>query len=274
MAFLFRMNFTGLCAFVPRDPQGAGTVLLVNTLDPADDLNFHGELHQHVPRVRHSGKTISLFGKEISYSVTGPATIEPNTLQLNDQTVTPPLPTKPTPEQARDVFWIANMAELEGGIADDSCFGVLPNSRVSARVRLSAGFLSASRIIEVPGGDVIAWNFKKSSSIDSVPTLVRAMAAEFSLTALVNGTEITLDILDHSTATTTTETLKPVGGEVVVLIENSCFCSDERGPLEDFAFFYRLAKTRGALHLPDRTNGGDLSDTLCPPARFAPHASA
>jgi hypothetical protein len=274
MAFLFRMTFTGLCAFVPRNPQGAGTVLLVNTQATADDINFHCDLHPHVPRMRLRSEAISLLGKVLSYSVTSPATIEPNTLQLIDDTFPAPLPTKPTPgtEQERGVFWIANMAEIDGGSVDDSCFGPLPNSRVTARVKLSAGTLTASRMIEVPAGADIEWNFKKSSTGD--PTFVRAMAAEFSLTALVNGTEIQLHIFDPSTGVTIHETLRPVGGEVVIPIENSCFCVDKGGPLEDFAFFYRLSNSRGAIQLPYRAQGGDLSDTLCPPARFAPHSLA
>lgn len=274
MAFLFRMTFTGLCAFVPRDPQGAGTVLLINSQAPADDINFHCDLNQHVPRMRLHSEAISLLGKVVSYSVTDSATIEPNTLQLIDAAFQPPLPTKPVPgtEQERGVFWIANMAEIDGGNVDDSCFGMLPNPRVAARIKLSAGYLSTSRMVEVPSGDDIEWNFQKSFT--SNPTLVRAMAAEFSLSALVNGDEININIFDPSTGISIRETLRPVGGEVVVPIENSCFCVDSGGPLEDFALFYRLSKSRGAIHLPYRTRGGDLSDTLCPPARFSPHPSA
>jgi hypothetical protein len=280
MAFLFKMTFTGLCAFVPSDPPGSGTVLLLNTQGSADDLNFHGSLDPHVPRMRLQSGTPSLAGKVLSYSVVAPATIEPNTLQLVDATFPPPLPTQPAAgtEQERGVFWIANMAEIEGGNVNDSCFGtLLNNTLVTARVKLSAGSLTTSRMAEEPNGKDIIWNFKKSSS-SVTPTLIRAMAAEFSLAALVNGDAININILDPVTGATSSQTLQPVGGEVVVQIENSCFRSNDPNqlgrPLNDFAFFYRLAGPHGALHLPYPTEGGDLSDTLCPPARFPAHPLA
>ncbi|MFY9819960.1 MAG: hypothetical protein WAM82_01160 [Thermoanaerobaculia bacterium] len=276
MAFLFKMTFTGLCAFVPSDPLGSGTVLLVNSQGSADDLNFHGPLdQQHVPRMRLQSTTPSLLGKVLSYSVVAPATIEPNTLQLIDATFPPPLPEQPAAgtAQERGVFWIANLAEIDGGNVDDSCFGMLPNPRVAARVKLSAGFLTTSRMVEKPAGDDIVWNFKKSSS-SATPTLIRAMAAEFSLTALVNGDAININIFEPATGMTSSQTLQPVGGEVVVEIENSCFRPDDGGALEDFVFFYRLSRVRTTIQLPYRTEGGDLSDTLCPPARFPAHPMA
>jgi len=273
--FFFRMTFTGLCAFVPRQGGPEGSVLLVNTEDLADDLNFHSTLHAHEPRVWLQGQPISLRGKILSYSVANAATIEPSVLQpVEIQLPTPP-PTKPTPgtDQQRGIYWISNMGELEGGSVDDTCFGTLPNKKVVARVKLSAGFLSTSRIVKSLSGDDLEWNFKKSRNSNKAP-IVRAMAAEFSLIALVNGTEIQLNLFDPTTGLSSTYALSPVGGEVMVQVENSCFCDDPEGPLEDFALFYRLSQARGAIHLPYRAAGGDLSDTLCPPARFPPHLSA
>jgi hypothetical protein len=212
----------------------------------------------------------SILGKVISYKVTS-GTIDPADLQIIGLTLSG---TKPAPntDEERGIYWLSNMGELEGGSVDDSCFGTLPNVRVAARVKLSAGYLTTSRMVEVPTGDDIEWNFRKSSN--GSPVLVRAMAGEFSLTAIVNSSEIHVDILDQPTGVVTRETLQPIGGEVVLPIENSCQCKDEGGPLEDFAYFYRLSKARGNIHLPYRVDGGDFSDTLCPPARFPAHVSA
>lgn len=276
MAFTFRMTFTGLCAFVPRRGGSEGSVLLVNTQDLADDLNFHSILHAHEPRVVLQGEPINFLGKVLSYSVTGSATIEPNTLQPVDILLPTPPPTKPVPgtDQHRGIYWIANMADLEGGSVHEDCFKIPPNTdtRVAARVKLSAGFLSTSRMVKSLFGDDLEWNFKKSRN--GPVKFVRAIAAEFSVTALVNGDEIRLNFFDPTTGQTSFRTLRPVGGEVAVQVENSCFCEDQGGALEDFALFYRLSQARGAIHLPYRPEGGDLSDTLCPPARFEPHPSA
>lgn len=288
MSFLFRMTFTGLCAFVPRELQGAerlqGTVLLVNTEDWPDDLNFHGQVRQHEPGVWIRGERIPLRGKELSFSVAPTATIEPSYLQY----VNVPLPTqmKPTPrtDEARHVHWIANMEEFGGGKVADECFDPLfgplqedkkENKKVAARVRLNAGVLSTSRIIKStkdPLDDVV-WDYQVAYRGKVITQ--RAMAGEFSLTALVmNDDQIRLDIFDFETSSTDTKWLTQLGGEVVVPVENSCYVGDDRSPLEDFAWFYRLCEDRGALHLPYIPGGGDYTDTMCPPAKFPAHPLA
>ena len=274
MAFIFRMTFTGLCAFVQRSGGAEGSVLLVNTDNLADDLNFHSELHVHEPRVIVQGQPISLKGKVLSYSVIN-GVMAPDTLQPVEIPLPVPPPTKPSPntDQARGIYWIANMADVEGGNAHDDCFsGTLPNAKVAARVKLSSGYLSASRMVKSLSGDDLEWNFRKSH--EGTVSFVRAMAAEFSVSGIVTGDLVRLAIFDGATGQTAYYDLAPVGGEVSVGVDNSCFCEDKEGPLEDFALFYRLARDRGAIHLPYRFPGGDLSDTLCPPARLAPHPNA
>src|SRR4029078_9357752 len=112
-------------------------------------------------------------------------------------------------------------------------------------------------------GKDLVWDFKKSFT-DERPSLVRAMAAEFSLTALVTSDVSVLRLKDLSSGQVQLVPLNPVAGEVVVGVNNLCGdCEDKGGPLEDFAWFYRLVKSPGTISLPYRQAGGGLTDTYC-----------
>lgn len=274
MAFLFRMTFNGLCAFVQRQTAAGepsqGTVLLPEARTPVEDLNVHLELRRHDPQIHFRGMARPLRGKQVSVVAAGAT---PSELQLvwagipSGQTV----PTINTDED-RDAHWIADMGALgAGGVAND-CFGALPNARVAARVKLSFGTLATSRIIEDVNGNDQEWAFRRSFT--ATPTLIRAMASEFSLTALVPGTSATVRLVDTSTGGVDEFQLEPIGSEVVIDITNLCTCDDGTGPIEDFSWFYRLAANPAAIVLPYPNGGGGISDTYCPPARYPAHPQA
>lgn len=286
MAFSFRFTFTGMCAFVPRQlglaehPQG--TVLLVNATNPIDDLNLHAKLEDHTPTIEVHGLKRNLIGYDIRVEFRKAngdlgSTI-PSELAILDILPNPkPDQPRPNTDDDRDPFWIMDMAALKVSSLSAKCFDpVPPKALVAARFKLTAGFLSTSRMVEDKNdGTDIPWNFQKSSTATAPLIQKRPIAAEFAVTGIADADKMILILTPFGAAAETIE-LTPVAGEIVLAVENNCDCSP--GPedgargirlISDFGWFYRLLETQPeSLHLPYVADGGGLTDTQCPPARY------
>lgn len=255
MAFPFRMTFTGLCALVPNTNGTEGTVLLVDASNPPGTTN----LHVHVPSLRYRGQKYSLAGTEVFLNLTNP---QPPALELFWPIPPPPSPSHPqmpAPGEEDSLHWIAELADsiapLKGG-----CFSNPRPAFITSRIKLRAGHLSTSYLIEDrtdPSNiQVLPWALEDA---DGHIGFYRAMAAQFSLNAMIDGG--TIDISTYSIP------LVEVAGEAVVEVENACGCTDRDGELEDFAWFFDLS-TATTTYIPV-LQGGGATDTMCPPARFS-----
>lgn len=294
MAFSFRMTFTGLCAFVPRALQAGerpqGRVLLVNATTPVDDLNLHVVLNPHTPTIQFHGTKQEIRRQDVRVEFvradgtpgsTTPAELVPVDLQIPNPK--PPAP-RPNTDDDRDHYWIMDMAALAAGPVANECFDpqpLLENIRVTSRVKLNAGFLSTSHMVEAENdGSDLLWAFRKSDTA-TTPATTRAIAAEFAVTALADADRVLLVLTSWDTGAEQRIPLDPVAGEVIVAVENLCggdceYLADDEGNIRviaDFGWFYRLAAVPAVLHLPYQEGGG-LTDTVCPPARYPAHPNA
>lgn len=258
VAFPFRMAFTGLCALVPNTNGVEGRVLLVNAGTAS------GVKHAHVPWLRYRGHKYSLAGTEVTLNLTNP---NPATLRLFQPPLPPPTPPfahRPTPQtdEERSVHWIA---ELSAAIAPlkPTCFDARRPTFITSRIKLTAGHLSTSRIIEDPllQGTVVTLGWGLFDSLGNpVPNFHQVIAAQFQLNALIDGGHIVISPGPPQIP------LLAAAGEALVEVGNTCSCVDTFDPLEDFSWFFDLT-TATIIFLPSRTGGG-ATDTMCPPAKF------
>jgi hypothetical protein len=268
MAFPFRMTFTGICAFVPNINATEGTVLLVSAGIAT------GKRDAHYPWLRYRGQKYDLTKSEVTLSLTNP---QPAVLQIFSPALPAPTPLKaqiPTvaTDEERSIFWIADMAAA-GATLNPNCFSPTRPTFVTSRIKLNSGSISTSRMLEdrkFQGAVTdLEWALIDPNSGNSAPQFNdRAMAGEFSLNVLIDGGQI----LIQGASSTTSLTLSPAAGEACVDIGNTCDCVDDQGPLDDFGWFFDLANST-TIFLPTRTGGG-VTDTMCPPARFAPNPNA
>lgn len=293
MAFSFRLTFTGLCAFVPRllntGERNQGTILLVNATTPVEDLNLHTHLVNHDPKIEIHGKKIDVTGFDFRFEFIRnsgtPGTTAPDELLPIDALPTPkpPFPA-PDTDDDHDSYWIMDMAAIDAGNVANDCFGAQP-TQVTARFKLTAGFLSTSRMVEDQNdGSDILWNFQKSET--ATPKITRPIAAEIAVTCIADADQVVLIRKRFGSTAEERIALLPVAGEVVLAVENLCDSTPTVGPSEgqnptllgeisDFGWFYRLvANQPPLLYLPYPVPGSGLTDTMCPPARFPQHPSA
>jgi hypothetical protein len=269
MAFPFRMSFTGLCAFVPNTNGTEGTVLLVNA------GVVTGFRHIHYPWLRYRGQKYTLANSEVTIQLTNP---QPSVLQVFSPSL-PPAPTPPTAQVPRpqsddehSIFWVADL-DAAGAILQNSCFDSQKPPFVTSRIKLTAGNLSTSHLMEDQTSQAsvkdLGWNLLDSSGNAAPKFNMRALATQFSLNALIDSGQVTVS----SSSSTVTLALQPTAGEAVVEIGNTCDCIDDQGPLIDCGWFFDLANAT-TIYLPTRSPGAGVTDTMCPPARFAanPHA--
>jgi hypothetical protein len=267
MAFPFRMSFTGLCVLVPNTNNTEGTVLLVNASTPT------GFRHVHYPWLRYQGQKHDLAKSEVTISLANP---QPAVLQIFSPALPAPaphtaqVPTAGTDEE-RSVFWIADMASA-GAVMNPNCLATTRPIFVTSRIKLKAGNVSTSRILEdrkfQSAITALEWALIDANGNSAPNFNERAMAGQFSLNVLIDSGQIII----AAASSTTNLTLAPAAGEACVDIGNTCDCVDDQGPLQDFGWFFDLANTT-TVFLPTRTGGG-VTDTMCPPAKFAPSSKA
>jgi hypothetical protein len=291
MAFSFRLTFTGLCALVPRQlslgerPQGR--VLLVNARSsddaPVEDLNLHTHLDSHDPAIEVHGLKTAIDNYDLWVEFLradgSPGTTYPSELVPIDilPTPKPPAP-RPDKEDDRDPYWIMDMAAINAGSVDNACFAASP-TKVLARFKLTAGYLSTSRMVEDQNsGEDIIWTFRKSET--ATPYTSRPIAAEFAITCIADADKVVLVKRKFGSLNEERIDLTPVAGEIVLAVENLCYSPQEGDPkylreISDFGWFYRLvAQQPPVLYLPYSPREGGLTDTMCPPARFPQHPDA
>jgi hypothetical protein len=260
MAFPFRMTFTGLCALVPHTSLTRATVLLVKANTAGNGLDVH------FPWLRYLGQKYSLTDTEVTVQLANP---QPSPLQIFMFPAPPPAAPLPIPgtNEESSAHWIADL-QAASATLNPACLANPRPSFVTSRLRLNAGHLSSSRLIEDPRDQakITIWRWgMRDAAGNSLPGFDRAMAAQFTLNAMIDGGTITISP-GHVLS------LQSAAGEALVEVGNTCYCPDTMGPLEDFGWFYDLANPT-TIYLPIRLGFG-ATDTMCPPARFAPNAAA
>jgi len=305
-----KLKFTGLCGLVPKKPiDEANNQLRVFLVDVRNPSGHDGHQHeQHAP----------VLTCEFARVVTGSGLREPDRIymdpkhfvlmalfDLSDQdlridgatgnslTFAGPssIGTCPTINNIDSFSWTAPLASISTGSATlrASCFSPTNvDTSVVARVSITQGVVSTSKMARDTSNKILKWEFKVSPTGSPV-ALKRAIGEEVELRYTFNSSDIDFKTRNFRSSTSPTETIRlkpPANNIVTAAVQNVPWKEllsvvhnpkpDHRDPDHHFVHFYDWSQTPGVKNIPhplltvSRCSevpppAPGLNNTQCPP---------